>query len=63
MPEVDSELFEMLSKTYQERMMERKHEQAEKTPVGNEKQRKLDRIKRIKEKESFMLRGGTVFTR
>lgn len=57
MPEVDSELFDMLSKTYQERMLERKHEMAEKSPVGNEKQRKLDRIRRIKEKENLKLHG------
>ena len=61
MPEVDAELFEMLSKTYQERMLERKQEQAEKTPISGEKQRKLDRLKRIREKESLIREKSLVY--
>lgn len=60
MPEVDSELYEMLSKTYQERMTQRKQEQNEKNPVTTDKQRKLDRIKRVKEKESLLRAMGHV---
>lgn len=53
MPDVDAELFEMLSKTYRERMQERKQERELKNPVGSEKQRKLDRLKRVREKENI----------
>ncbi|KAJ3389717.1 Nephrocystin-4 [Lobulomyces angularis] len=52
MPDVDVELFELLSKTYQKRISERKEESTT-VNVNSAVQRKLDRIKRLKDKENL----------
>lgn len=53
MPDIDSELYEMLSHNYRERMKERKLEQFDADKSSDEKKRKLDQIKRLKENKNI----------
>lgn len=58
MPEVDSELNELLTNTYKDRTKEKKQgHDIEGDEAASDKQRKLDIVKRLKNKENLTYIG------